>query len=157
MKTMGKQSAGVVLYRLVGGVPQVLLVHPGGPFWRNKDDGAWSIPKGEHEADEEPLTVAQREFREELGAAAPQAPYLSLGEVRQRGGKIVKAFAAEGDFDPAALRSNTFDLEWPPRSGRIASFPEVDRAQWFTLPQARAKMLASQAEFIERLQKALDK
>jgi predicted NUDIX family NTP pyrophosphohydrolase len=129
---------------------RVLLVHPGGPFWAKKDAGAWSIPKGEYGSGEEALTVARREFEEELGAV-PQGEVTSLGEVRQKGGKIVTCFAVEGDFDVATLRSNMFEIEWPPRSGRRHSFPEVDRAQWFTVEEARAKMNPAQAAFLDRL------
>ncbi len=121
-------SAGILAYRKGARGLEVLLVHPGGPFWRNKDDGTWSIPKGEIDADDAPENVAQREFAEELGPSASIGPLQALGEVRQRGGKRVIAFAGEGHFDPAAL-TNTFDLEWPPRSGRRQSFPEVDRAE----------------------------
>jgi predicted NUDIX family NTP pyrophosphohydrolase len=135
---------------------ELLLVHPGGPFWAKKDLGAWSIPKGEYSAPEDALAVAKREFEEETGAR-PQGEFLPLGEVVQGGGKIVTAFALEGDFDPATLRSNSFELEWPPRSGRKASFPEVDRAQWFSPDDARAKILKGQSELIDRLLRALGK
>jgi predicted NUDIX family NTP pyrophosphohydrolase len=127
-----------------------LLVHPGGPFWRKKDAGAWSIPKGEIEPDEDPADVAQREFREELGSSAGQ-PLRSLGEIRQRGGKIVIAFAVEGNLDAEAISSNTFEMEWPPRSGRRQRFPEVDRAEWFDLKRARVKILVSQQPLLDRL------
>ena len=144
-------SAGILPYRK--GTPglEVLLVHPGGPFWRNKDSGAWSIPKGEIEAADAPEKVARREFAEELGPGASIGPLQELGEVRQRGGKRVIAFAGEGHFDPAALTSNTFDIAWPPRSGRRQSFPEVDRAEWFDIESARTKMLSGQVEIIDRL------
>jgi predicted NUDIX family NTP pyrophosphohydrolase len=151
-----KRSAGILLFRRLGSEPELLLVHPGGPFWRNKDVGAWSIPKGEYLADEEPLAVARREFEEETGAR-PQGDCVPLGEIVQGGGKVVTAFALEGDFDPATLRSNTFELEWPPRSGRKASFPEVDRAQWFLPAEAREKILKGQSELIERLLRAIAK
>jgi predicted NUDIX family NTP pyrophosphohydrolase len=131
---------------------QLLLVHPGGPFWAKKDLGAWSIPKGEYSVVEEPLTVAVREFEEETGAR-PQGDFQSLGERVQPGRKIVTAWAIEGDFDVAKLKSNVFELEWPPRSGRKASFPEVDRAAWFSISEARRKILPGQREFIERLLK----
>jgi predicted NUDIX family NTP pyrophosphohydrolase len=153
---MAKLSAGVLLYRFSTGELQVLLVHPGGPFWRNKDQGAWSIPKGEYGDGEDPLAVAKREFEEELGSRPPAGTYRSLGEVRQRGGKLVTAFAIEGDFDTALARSNTFEIEWPPRSGKRASFPEVDKAAWFRLSEARVKILASQLSLIERLENLLD-
>ena len=144
-------SAGILLYRLRGGHPEFLLVHPGGPFWRNKDDGAWSIPKGEMEAGSDPELTARREFAEELGPGASIGPLRRLGEVRQRGGKRVIAFAGEGEFEPAALASNTFSIEWPPRSGQLRSFPEVDRAEWFDIEAARSKILQAQAEFLDRL------
>jgi predicted NUDIX family NTP pyrophosphohydrolase len=127
-----------------------LLVHPDGPFWRKKDAGAWSIPKGEIEPDEDPADVAQREFREELGSSAGQ-PLRSLGEIRQRGGKIVIAFAVEGNLDAEAISSNTFEMEWPPKSGRRQRFPEVDRSEWFDLKRARVKILASQQPLLDRL------
>ena len=129
---------------------EVLLVHPGGPFWARKDLGAWSIPKGEYSDRDEPLAVATREFAEETGTR-PRGKFRPLGELTQPGRKVVTAFAHEGDFDPATLKSNTFELEWPPKSGRQATFPEVDRAEWFSLEMARAKILAGQREFITRL------
>ena len=136
-------SAGILAYRKGALGFEVLLVHPGGPFWRNKDNGAWSIPKGEMDAADDPEQVARREFAEELGASASIGPLQPLGEVRQLGGKRVMAFAGEGHFDPAALASNTFDIEWPPRSGRRQNFPEVDRAEWFDIELARTKMLSA--------------
>jgi predicted NUDIX family NTP pyrophosphohydrolase len=148
---MPATSAGLLLYRLRDGEPEVLLVHPGGPFWARKDEGAWSIPKGEPEPGEEPQAVARREFEEELGAAPPPGEPIDLGEVRQRGGKVVHAWALEGDFDPATLRSNTFEAEWPPRSGQRREFPEVDRAEWFPLETARRKLNPAQSAFLERL------
>jgi predicted NUDIX family NTP pyrophosphohydrolase len=154
---MPKRSSGVLLYRFAGPDAQVLLVHPGGPYWRNKDLGAWSIPKGEYSPDEEPLAVARREFEEELGTRPPEQGFEPLGEVHQRGGKIVTAFALAGDFDPACLRSNVFEIEWPPKTGRRQSFPEVDRAGWFTLAEAREKILASQLALIDRLEDHLIK
>ena len=129
---------------------EVLLVHPGGPFWARKDLGAWSIPKGEYTGRDDPLAAAIREFAEETGTH-PQGELLPLGELTQPGRKIVTAFAVEGDFDTATLKSNTFELEWPPKSGRKATFPEVDRAEWFSLEMARAKILQVQREFISRL------
>jgi predicted NUDIX family NTP pyrophosphohydrolase len=153
---MPKRSAGILLYRQRGAEPELLLVHPGGPFWQKKDLGAWSIPKGEYSDNEDPLLAAKREFEEETGAR-PDGGFLALGELVQGGRKIVTAFALEGDFDPATLRSNTFELEWPPRSGRKASFPEVDRAQWFSPAEARQKILKGQSEFITRLLKAIGK
>lgn len=147
---MAATSAGLLLYRRSAEGPVVLLVHPGGPFWKNKDDGAWSIPKGEIGDGEDPLAAAIREFEEELGAR-PVGDFAPLGEVVQRAGKRVVAFAVEGDLDVAAIESNSFSLEWPPRSGRIAQFPEVDRADWFSLPLARAKILEGQRPFLDRL------
>jgi predicted NUDIX family NTP pyrophosphohydrolase len=148
---MPERSAGILLYRRGGNGLEVLLVHPGGPFFARRDAGAWSIPKGLYEADEEPLACARREFSEELGSPCPDGPALELGEVRQRNGKRVTAFAVEGDLDAGAVTSNTFEIEWPPRSGRRESFPEVDRAGWFTVEQARAKLIAAQAAFLDRL------
>jgi predicted NUDIX family NTP pyrophosphohydrolase len=144
-------SAGILAYRRGAGGLEVLLVHPGGPFWRKKDNGAWSIPKGEMDTADDPEQVARREFAEELGPSASIGPLQALGEVRQRGGKRVIAFAGEGDFDPAELASNTFDIEWPPRSGRRQTFPEVDRAEWFDIELARTKILSAQAELLDRL------
>jgi predicted NUDIX family NTP pyrophosphohydrolase len=144
-------SAGILAYRKGARELEVLLVHPGGPFWRNKDSDAWSIPKGEIDAGDDPERAARREFAEELGPGASIGPLQALGEVRQRGGKPVIAFTGEGDFDPATLASNTFDIEWPPRSGRRQNFPEVDRAEWFTIESARSKMLSAQVELLDRL------
>jgi predicted NUDIX family NTP pyrophosphohydrolase len=147
---MPKRSAGLLMYRRRGGAVELLLVHPGGPFWAKKDDGAWSIPKGEYDDDEAPLAVAKREFAEEVGAV-PDGDFVDLGEVTQAGRKVVRAFALESDFDVARLQSNTFEIEWPPKSGRKRSFPEVDRAEWFAPDAARRKILAGQRPFIERL------
>jgi predicted NUDIX family NTP pyrophosphohydrolase len=151
---LAKRSAGLLLYRRRSESLQVFLVHPGGPFWARKDLGAWSIPKGEYADGEDPLATAQREFAEETGAQ-PSGAFRSLGEVVQGGGKRVVAWAVEGDFDPATLVSNSFELEWPPRSGRKASFPEVDRAEWFAPATARQKLLAGQRAFIDRLEELL--
>jgi predicted NUDIX family NTP pyrophosphohydrolase len=148
---MAARSAGILLYRVRAGEPEVLLVHPGGPFWARKDEGAWSIPKGEHGDDEEPVDAARREFAEETGSTLPLDALVALGEIRQRGGKRVSAWAAEGDLDPGSVRSNTFELEWPPRSGRTREFPEVDRAEWFPLEEARRRLIPAQAEFLDRL------
>jgi predicted NUDIX family NTP pyrophosphohydrolase len=145
-----KRSAGILMFRRRDGEIEVLLMHPGGPFWAKKDAGAWSIPKGEYAQGEDALAVAKREFEEETGAR-PDGKFLPLGEVVQAGGKIVTAWALEGDFDPATLTSNRFELEWPPKSGRKVSFPEVDRAQWFCPAEARHKILPAQREFITRL------
>ncbi|MGJ4993255.1 NUDIX domain-containing protein [Bradyrhizobium sp. HKCCYLS3077] len=147
---MPARSAGVLAFRRRGGTLEVLLVHPGGPFWRNKDAGAWSIPKGEFGAGEPAEAVARREFAEELGTEL-SAPLIALGEVKQRGGKVVEAFAAETDLDAGAIVSNEFELEWPPRSGRLQRFPEVDRAAWFDLAEARARINPAQAALIDRL------
>ncbi len=138
------------MYNRHGGALRVLLVHPGGPFWRNKDEGAWSIPKGEYGPEEDPEAAARREFAEELGHAA-EGPMLPLGEIKQRGGKRVMAFALEGDLDVTAISSNEFELEWPPGTGRIQSYPEVDRAAWLALSDAAEKLLASQLPFLDRL------
>ncbi len=132
---------------------EVLLVHPGGPYWRKKDDGAWSIPKGEIDTSEDPEQAARREFAEELGPAASIGPLQALGEVRQRGGKRVIAFCGEADFDTTSLVSNSFEIEWPPSSGRIAAFPEVDRAAWFDLNTVRSKILSGQSELLHRTRK----
>jgi predicted NUDIX family NTP pyrophosphohydrolase len=150
---MSKQSAGLLLYRIENEL-QVLLVHPGGPFFRNKDEGAWTIPKGEIQPGEDPLEAARREFQEETGAC-PDGPLLGLQPIKQKGGKIVHAWAIRGNLDPAAIVSNTFRLEWPPKSGRITEFPEVDRAQWFTLDQARQKINAAQIPLLDELQQKL--
>lgn len=149
-----KRSAGILLFRRDGAAAiEVLLVHPGGPYWARRDDGAWSIPKGELEDEEEPLVCALRELEEELGpeCTLAESEPIELGSVRQRAGKLVEAWAAEGRFDPAALASNTFSLEWPPRSGEIREFPEVDRAEWFEPELAQRKLIPAQAPFVERL------
>jgi predicted NUDIX family NTP pyrophosphohydrolase len=148
---MPSKSAGVVAFRTRHDRLEVLLVHPGGPYWRNKDLGAWSIPKGEYGPDENAENVARREFAEELGVELTRDIAL-LGEVRQRGGKTVTAFAVEIDVDVAKIRSNTFDIEWPPRSGRQQTFPEVDRAEWFDLASARARINAGQKPLLDRLE-----
>ncbi|MBS0233231.1 MAG: NUDIX domain-containing protein [Proteobacteria bacterium] len=151
MKTAA--SAGLLLYRRRKGL-EVLLAHPGGPYWRNKDDGAWTVPKGEIHDGEDPYEAAIREFAEETGYVV-QGQALSLGSLRQAGGKHVYAWAAEEEWDPVTLVSNTFTIEWPPRSGRTAHFPEIDRAAWFDLHSARLKILKSQSEFLDRLEKQL--
>jgi predicted NUDIX family NTP pyrophosphohydrolase len=149
---VARRSAGILLYRLTSGEPEVLLVHPGGPFWASRDLGAWSIPKGEYGDEEDPRAAAAREFEEELGTAPPaREAMLELGEVTQRSGKVVTGFALEGDLDPARVRSNTFAMEWPPRSGRTQQFPEVDRAAWFAPAAAREKLVPAQAELVDRL------
>ncbi|MCU0582352.1 MAG: NUDIX domain-containing protein [Syntrophales bacterium] len=148
---MVKRSAGLLLYRLREGALEVFLVHPGGPFWAKKDIGAWSIPKGEIGEGEEPLEAARREFEEETGFR-PEGVFRELLPVRQRSGKTVYAWAVEGDCDPAAIRSNTFPLEWPPRSGRVLDIPEVDRGGWFGIPQAREKILDGQRPLLAQLE-----
>jgi predicted NUDIX family NTP pyrophosphohydrolase len=145
-----KKSAGLLAFREMDGVLEVFLVHPGGPFYARKDDGAWTIPKGEFEDGEAALDAARREFQEECGVA-PAGEFIPLDTIRQAGGKLVFAWAVRLDFDPATLRSNTFSLEWPPKSGRQVEFPEVDRAGWFTLPAARVKILQSQSPLLDRL------
>jgi predicted NUDIX family NTP pyrophosphohydrolase len=148
-------SAGILLYRDAGGGLEVLLVHPGGPFWARKDAGAWSIPKGEYDPAESPLAAARREFAEELGSAAPDGDPLDLGEITQKAGKRIRAFALAGDLEAAAIVSNTFEIEWPPRSGRRQAFPEVDRAQWFELAEARERINSAQGALLDRLAEAL--
>lgn len=148
-------SAGLLLYCGHGPTLQVLLVHPGGPYWRKKDDGAWTIPKGEVEPGEDVLTAARREFAEETGFT-PTGPFLPLGSVRQKSGKLVHAWAFSGEFDLATLRSNSFSMEWPPGSGRQQQFPEVDRAEYFEPGAARTKIIPAQAAFVDRLVTALD-
>ncbi|NEK87626.1 NUDIX domain-containing protein [Blastococcus saxobsidens] len=143
------RSSGVLLYRRTGGRVEVLLGHMGGPFWAKKDDGAWSIPKGEHDPDEDAEAAARREFAEELGCPVPAAELHSLGEVKGR--KLLAVWAGEGDLDAAAITSNTFELEWPPRSGRLQQFPEIDRAAWFDLDTARTKLVKAQLPFLDRL------
>ncbi len=148
---MPKLSAGVLLYRTADGVVEVLIAHPGGPFWARKDDGAWSIPKGEYTDGEDPWAAAQREFFEELGLWVPEGPRLDLGTLKQASGKVVAAFAVDSDLDVTEARSNTFPLEWPRGSGTIREFPEVDRVGWFTVAQARTKLVKGQRGFLDRL------
>ena len=143
-------SAGILLYRRSGSRLQVLLVHPGGPYWQRKDEGAWSIPKGEQDIDEDVRVAALREFREETGVAL-DAPLEPLGEVRQRGGKRVTGFAVDGDIDASSVKSNVFEIEWPPKSGKMKAFPEIDRAEWFDLAVAYDKILQGQRPLLERL------
>jgi len=153
---MPKRSAGVLLYRWRSGAPEVLLVHPGGPFWEKRDLGAWSIPKGEYAEGEDPRACALREFEEELGAPPPADALTELGTTRLASGKLVTAWTVEGDLDPASVSSNTFTLEWPRRSGVMREFPEVDRAQWFPLAEARRRINPAQVEFLERLSEKLE-
>jgi predicted NUDIX family NTP pyrophosphohydrolase len=152
---MTRRSAGIVLYRRSRGQLEVLLGHMGGPLWARKDAGAWSIPKGEYGPDEDPLVAACREFEEEIGLPVPADEFVDLGDVRQAGGKVVRAWAARGDLDPADVESNTFEMEWPPRSGTIRTFPEIDRADWFELPTAHDKIVAGQRPLLERLGSSL--
>ena len=151
----GRTSAGVLLWRRRDGGLEVLLAHNGGPYWTKKDHGHWTIVKGEIEAGEEAEAVARREFAEETGHELPDGPLLALGEIRQKSGKLVRGFGLEGDLDPATAQSNTFDLEWPPRSGRIQAFPEIDRVEWFGLEEARRRLKGAQVPFLDRLQEAL--
>lgn len=148
-------SAGILLYRGTPARLEVLLVHPGGPWWSRRDAGVWSIPKGECGRGEEPYLAARREFAEELGVAPPDGERLDLGEIRQKGGKRVIAWALAGDLEASAITSNTFTLEWPPRSGKVREFPEVDRAEWFPLSAAREKVNPAQVELIDRLEAGL--
>jgi predicted NUDIX family NTP pyrophosphohydrolase len=152
----GRKSAGLLLFRGAGEALEVLLVHPGGPVWAKRDLGAWSIPKGECEDGEDPRAAARREFGEELGTPVPEGEALELGEIRQKAGKTVLAWAVAGDLDADAIYSNSFEMEWPPRSGRMQSFPEVDRAGWFGLAEARERINPAQVELLERLSAALD-
>jgi predicted NUDIX family NTP pyrophosphohydrolase len=146
-----KLSAGVLVYRTRDGVVEVLIAHPGGPFWARKDDGAWSIPKGEYPDGDDPWAAAQREFGEELGLPVPAGPRVDFGPLKQPSGKVVTAFAVRGDLDVTDARSNTFELEWPKGSGRMREFPEVDRVAWFPVAQARAKLLKGQRPFLDQL------
>jgi predicted NUDIX family NTP pyrophosphohydrolase len=146
-----RRSAGIILHRSGATGLEVLLVHPGGPFWAKKDAGAWSIPKGEYEDGEDPLACALREFEEETGTRLDASDVVELGSIRQKGGKEVTAWAVAGDLDPSTVRSNTFVMEWPPRSGRQAEFPEIDRAEWFELDAAREKLVPAQAELLDRV------
>ena len=152
---MARTSAGILLHRRGAAGIEVLLGHMGGPFWAKKDDGAWSLPKGEHGPDEEPLAVARREFEEELGSPAPAGDLVPLGALRVTSAKVLTVWAVEGDLDATATVSNTFELEWPPRSGRMQEFPEIDRAAWFGLEEARSKLLKGQVPFLDRLAERL--
>ncbi len=148
---MPRRSAGLLVYRRSDRGAEVLLVHPGGPYWARRDDGVWSIPKGEYHPGEDPFEVAVREFGEEIGRPPPRTVPVALGELPQPGGKLVAAWALEGDLDVSSIRSNTFEVEWPPRSGLTREFPEVDRAAWFELETARRKLLPGQVGFLDRL------
>ena len=151
----GRTSAGLLLWRRREGRLEVLLAHQGGPFWARKDLGHWTIPKGEVELGEELIAVARREFAEETGHEAPDQPFLDLGQITQKSGKLVLGWAVEGDLDPSTAVSNTYELEWPPRSGVVRSFPEIDRVEWFDLDEARRRLKAAQVPFLDRLQAAL--
>ncbi len=153
---MKQSSAGILIYKIAAdGQLLVLLVHPGGPFWAKKDQGVWSIPKGEHHADEVPLAAAKREFQEETGQPLPEGNYLDLGQIKRQDGKIISVWAIRGDIDAAKVKSNQFSMEWPPHSGKQQSFPEVDRAGWFSLPEAVTKLSSGQSSFLVRLVEAL--
>lgn len=151
----GRTSAGILLWHDREGRLQVLLAHQGGPFWANKDHGHWTVPKGEIEPGEDLVAVARREFAEETGHPVPDGPMIDLGQIRQKSGKLVLAWAVEGDLDPSTAFSNTYEMEWPPRSGRMQAFPEIDRVQWFHLDEARLRLKAAQVPFLERLATAL--
>ncbi|HYU02589.1 MAG TPA: NUDIX domain-containing protein [Jatrophihabitantaceae bacterium] len=153
----GKRSAGILLFRRVDGDVQVLLGHMGGPLWARRDAGGWTIPKGEYQPDEEPLDAARREFAEELGLPVPAADLVELGSIKQAGGKVVTAWAGEGDVDPAVIVPGTFDLEWPKGSGQIQQFPELDRVAWFEMDEAAQKLVAAQREFLDRLAERLSR
>jgi predicted NUDIX family NTP pyrophosphohydrolase len=153
---VARRSAGLLVHRERNGGREVLLVHPGGPMWAKRDAGAWSIPKGEYESGEDALAAAKREFEEELGTAAPDGPLNDLGEVKQKSGKIVSAWAVAGDLDVTEITSNTVEVQWPPRSGKMLEIPEVDRAEWFPIHQAREKINPAQAELLDRLVAILD-
>ena len=148
---MSQKSAGIVLYRIQNSSIEVFLVHPGGPYWAKKDDGAWSIPKGEFDENEEPLAAAKREFQEETGIQI-SGEFIQLNPVKQKGGKRVYAWAVKGDIDPAKIKSNSFEIEWPPRSGKMKSFPEIDKAAWFPLSEAQKKIIEAQSALIKELE-----
>jgi predicted NUDIX family NTP pyrophosphohydrolase len=152
---MAKRSAGLLMYRILNGKPEVLLVHPGGPFWAKKDQGVWTLPKGEIDSGEAPLDAARREFQEETGFGA-QGEFRPLGKIRQKSGKVVEAWAFAGNCNPQLLKSNLCSMEWPPQSGRQINVPEVDRAGWFAIPEAKAKLIEAQWPFLDRLQDLLE-
>jgi predicted NUDIX family NTP pyrophosphohydrolase len=147
---MAKKSAGILLYRFRESKLEVLLVHPGGPLWAKKDLSSWSIPKGEYTTDELPLDAAQREFQEETGHPV-SGPFLELAPAKQPSGKVIQAYAVEGDIDPSAIRSNTFSMEWPPRSGTMSEFPEIDKGNWFGIPEARRKLFTGQLVLLDEI------
>jgi len=146
-----RKSAGLLMYRIREGNPEVFLVHPGGPFFAKKDLGAWSVPKGEYTEDEDALAAAKREFKEETGIEPGEGPFIPLDPIRQKGGKMVAAWAFQGECDPDSIRSNAFTMEWPPRSGKFRTFPEVDRAGWFSIEEAKEKILQSQLGLLDQL------
>jgi predicted NUDIX family NTP pyrophosphohydrolase len=148
---MKKQSAGLLVYRLRDSQPEVLIAHMGGPFHAKKDAGHWSIPKGEYDDGEDPLATAQREFKEELGQEPPEGKFVELDTIKQKNNKTVIVWAVEGDLDVSDIKSNTFEMEWPPKSGRMQEFPEIDKAEWYSLTQAAQKLIPAQAEFLKRL------
>jgi predicted NUDIX family NTP pyrophosphohydrolase len=154
MTVMPRTSAGLLMYRIKDGALEVLLAHPGGPFFQRKDDGAWTIPKGEPDADEDLVVTAQREFEEET-SIKPTGPFIPLRPIQQKGGKVVHAWAFEADFDPASIKSNTFTMEWPPKSGRQQEFPEIDRAEWFDVATAKTKIRTGQEALIDELATSL--
>jgi predicted NUDIX family NTP pyrophosphohydrolase len=155
---MKTHSAGLLVYRLMNGKPEVFLVHNGGPYWAKKDEGVWSLPKGEVEEGEDPLQTAKREFHEETGFSVPKGTYFELGEIEYpRSHKVVTAWAVEGDFDASKLKSNSFEMEWPPKSGKKQSFPEIDRGDWFSLAEASIKFFPANLPFLERLAKILNR
>lgn len=149
-------SAGILLFRRSGDGPQVLLAHPGGPLFEKRDNGHWTVPKGEPDPDEPLLAAARREFAEEIGQRPPDGPLMELGSITQKGGKVVHAWGLEGDLDPDTAESETFELEWPPRSGRVQTFPEIDRVAWFDLAEARHRIKEAQIPLIDRLEAALN-
>ncbi len=151
-----KTSAGLLVYRIKTNQPEVLIVHPGGPFWSKKDRGAWSIPKGEYDETEDPLNTAKREFEEETSFPPPNGEYIDLGEIKRKDGKYIKAWAVEGDLDETKIKSNEFEMEWPPKSGLLQKFPEIDRGAWFSLDEAAEKVQPAQIPFLERLAKKLN-
>ena len=152
---MSKLSAGILLFKMTADNIRVLIAHPGGPFWTKKDLGAWSVPKGEYADGEDPHEAALREFLEELGSPAPAGRSIDLGEIKQSSGKRIRVWAVEGDLDPSSIVSNTFEIEWPPRSGKRAEFPEVDRAAWEAVANARLKLVKGQVAFLDRLMESL--
>jgi predicted NUDIX family NTP pyrophosphohydrolase len=152
---MSKLSAGILLFKMTGDTIVVLIAHPGGPFWAKKNLGAWSVPKGEYADGDDPHEAALREFLEELGSPAPEGRSIDLGEIKQSSGKRIRVWSVEGDLDPSSIVSNAFEIEWPPRSGESAEFPEVDRASWETVANARLKLVKGQVEFLDRLMEAL--